>query len=88
MRPGTSPWLMDLLRDQPSLSAALELLDTPRAEWPDSARQSVRDAVARAARAGQRYRCAACGFEAQRHFWQCPGCLGWDTFPPRHIEED
>ncbi len=87
-RPGTSPWLMDLLRDQPSLSAALELLDTPRADWPDSARQSVRDAVARAARAGQRYRCAACGFEAQRHFWQCPGCLGWDSFPPRHIEED
>ena len=87
-RPGTSPWLMDLLREQPSLSAALELLDTPRADWPDSARQSVRDAVARAARAGQRYRCAACGFEAQRHFWQCPGCLGWDTFPPRHIEED
>ncbi len=87
-RPGASPWLMDLLRDQPSLSAALELLDTPRADWPDSARQSVRDAVARAARAGQRYRCAACGFEAQRHFWQCPGCLGWDTFPPRLIEED
>ena len=86
--PGTSPLLLDLLRDQPSLSAALELLDTPRADWPDSARQSVRDAVARAARAGQRYRCAACGFEAQRHFWQCPGCLSWDSFPPRHIEED
>lgn len=88
IRPGTSPQLMDLLREQPSLSAALELLDTPRADWPDSARQSVRDAVARAARAGQRYRCAACGFEAQRHFWQCPGCLGWDTFPPRQIDED
>ncbi len=86
--PGTSAWMMDLLREQPSLSAALELLDTPRADWPDSARQSVRDAVARAARASQRYRCAACGFEAQRHFWQCPGCLGWDSFPPRHIEED
>lgn len=87
-KPGASPRLMDLLREQPSLSAALELLDTPRADWPDAARQSVRDAVARAARAGQRYRCAACGFEAQRHFWQCPGCLGWDTFPSRHIEED
>ncbi len=88
IRPGASPWLMDLLRTEPSLSAALELLDTPRADWPEGARHSVRDAVARAARAGQRYRCAACGFEAQRHFWQCPGCLGWDTFPPRHIEED
>jgi len=63
------------------------LLDTPPAAWPDDARQSVRDAVARAARPQQRYRCAACGFEAQRYFWQCPGCLGWDTFPPQQIEE-
>ena len=28
-----------------------------------------------------RYRCAACGFEAEHYFWQCPGCLGWDTLP-------
>ena len=33
------------------------------------------------------YRCAACGFEAQQHFWQCPGCLNWDTFPAQRIEE-
>jgi lipopolysaccharide biosynthesis regulator YciM len=85
--PARSPRLLALLRDQPSLSAALELLDLPRADWPDEARQAVRDAVARAARPQQRYRCAACGFEAQRHFWQCPGCLGWDTFPPQRIEE-
>jgi lipopolysaccharide biosynthesis regulator YciM len=85
--PARSPRLLALLRDQPSLSAALELLDLPRAEWPDQARQGVRDAVARAARPLQRYRCAACGFEAQRHFWQCPGCLGWDTFPQQRIEE-
>lgn len=84
---GASPRLLDLLHTQPSLSAALELLDTPRATWPETARQSVRDAVSRAARPLQRYRCAACGFEAQRHFWQCPGCLGWDTFPPQRIEE-
>jgi lipopolysaccharide biosynthesis regulator YciM len=43
--------------------------------------------VARAARPLQRYRCAACGFEAQRHFWQCPGCLSWDSFPQQRIEE-
>jgi lipopolysaccharide biosynthesis regulator YciM len=30
---------------------------------------------------------AACGFEASHWFWQCPGCLGWDTFPPRTVEE-
>lgn len=84
---GGSPRLLELLRTQPSLSAALELLDTPRATWPEFARTSVRDAVARAARPLQRYRCAACGFEAQRHFWQCPGCLSWDSFPPQRIEE-
>ena len=85
--PGQSPRLLTLLREQPSLSAALELLDRPRADWTDEARLGVREAVARAARPNQRYRCAACGFEAQRHFWQCPGCLGWDTFPPQRIEE-
>jgi len=47
----------------------------------------VREAVARGARALQRYRCAACGFEAPQHFWQCPGCLSWDTFPARRVEE-
>jgi len=84
---GASPRLLALLQHQPSLSAALELLDTPRSQWPEAARLAVRDAVAGAARPLQRYRCAACGFEAQRHFWQCPGCLGWDTFPPQRIEE-
>ena len=34
-----------------------------------------------------RYRCAACGFEATRHFWHCPGCQAWDSYPPRRIEE-
>jgi lipopolysaccharide biosynthesis regulator YciM len=35
----------------------------------------------------QRYRCAACAFEAQNYFWQCPGCLGWDTYPPLRQED-
>ena len=84
---GASPRLVDLMRHEPSLSAALELLDTPCMQWTDAARERVRDAVAQAARPLQRYRCAACGFESQRHFWQCPGCLSWDSFPPQRIEE-
>lgn len=35
----------------------------------------------------RRYRCAACGFEARLHFWQCPGCQTWDSFPARRVEE-
>ena len=84
---GALPGMLEVLREQPSLSAAIALLDTPREAWPESARQSARDAVASAAKPLQRYRCAACGFEAQRHFWQCPGCLGWDTFPQQRIDE-
>ena len=84
---GASPQLLDLLREQPNLSAALELLSTPAETWPASALEFAHDAVARAAKPLQRYRCAACGFEAQRHFWQCPGCLGWDTYPSQRIED-
>ena len=47
----------------------------------------LRDAVRRAARPLHRYRCAACGFEAEHYFWQCPGCLGWDTYPPQRLED-
>jgi len=84
---GSAPQLLPLLRTQPNLSAAIELLSVPQDQWPDGAATAVRDAVVRAARPLQRYRCAACGFEGQHHFWQCPGCLSWDSFPPRRIEE-
>jgi lipopolysaccharide biosynthesis regulator YciM len=76
------------LHAQPSLSAAQALLagdPAPALDAPEAA--ALREAIARAARPLQRYRCAACGFEAQRHFWQCPGCLSWDTYPPQRIEE-
>jgi lipopolysaccharide biosynthesis regulator YciM len=50
-------------------------------------RAAFQRALDRAAQPLQRYRCAACGFEAQQHFWQCPGCQNWDSYPPRRIEE-
>jgi lipopolysaccharide biosynthesis regulator YciM len=34
-----------------------------------------------------RYRCSKCGFRAREYHWNCPGCTGWDTYPPRRIEE-
>jgi lipopolysaccharide assembly protein B len=75
------------LKAAPSLSAASELLAQPPQTWGDDGLAGIRNAVARAAKPLQRYRCAACGFEAQNYFWQCPGCLGWDSFPPQPIEE-
>ncbi|MSQ57007.1 MAG: lipopolysaccharide assembly protein LapB [Limnohabitans sp.] len=47
----------------------------------------VQKALEEATKPLKRYRCAACGFEAQLHFWQCPGCQAWDSYPPRRIEE-
>jgi lipopolysaccharide biosynthesis regulator YciM len=49
--------------------------------------EAVNSVIGRAAKAGQHYRCAACGFEAQTHYWQCPGCQGWDTYPAQRVEE-
>jgi lipopolysaccharide biosynthesis regulator YciM len=58
-----------------------ETFSNPKAQEP------IRDAVAQASNPLKRYRCAACGFEAQQHFWQCPGCLSWDSYPARRVEE-
>lgn len=49
--------------------------------------RAIERAVEQAAKPLQRYRCAACGFESQQYFWQCPGCLNWDTFPPQRLED-
>jgi lipopolysaccharide biosynthesis regulator YciM len=34
-----------------------------------------------------RYRCENCGFKARQFHWMCPGCGGWETYPPRRSEE-
>ena len=47
----------------------------------------VQQALDQAIKPLMRYRCAACGFEATQHFWHCPGCQAWDSYPARRIEE-
>lgn len=74
------------LGKQPSLLAArrwLELDTQSQSHVP----APVHKALELAARPLSRYRCAACGFEAHNYFWHCPGCQGWDTYPPRRVEE-
>jgi lipopolysaccharide biosynthesis regulator YciM len=75
------------LQQHRSLSAAQAVLALPATMIGAEALPAVRDAVTRAAVPLQRYRCAACGFEAQHWYWQCPGCLSWDSFPPQRIED-
>ncbi len=75
------------LSAHPTLSAALGLVAFSGSKLSDEEKPLVGAAIDRAARPLQRYRCAACGFEAGHYFWQCPGCLNWDSYPPRHVEE-
>ena len=86
-RLGAAPPLVPYLAEHHTLSAAQQWLAQPPSAWDEAGLAAVRDAVARAARPLQRYRCAACGFEAQHYFWQCPGCLSWDSYPPQRLEE-
>jgi lipopolysaccharide biosynthesis regulator YciM len=80
--------VLEHLQQQPTLSAALSLLGSgPGMALSEAETATLHNAVERAAGPLQRYRCAACGFEAQHHFWQCPGCLGWDTYPPKRLED-
>ena len=74
------------LAAHPSLSAADMLIALPPATWGDEGLAGLRNAVSRAAKPLQRYRCAACGFEAQHYYWQCPGCLSWDSYPTQRID--
>ncbi|HRN74492.1 lipopolysaccharide assembly protein LapB [Ottowia sp.] len=74
------------MTQEPSLIAAMRWLShEPFAQ--DGAHPMVQRSLEHAARPLARYRCAACGFEAQGYFWQCPGCQAWESFPPKRIEE-
>lgn len=84
-------WYARHLEREPSLVAATQWLAHARhaPESPEEAQvqNGVQRALERASKPLQRYRCAACGFEATQHFWQCPGCQAWDSYPPRRVEE-
>lgn len=72
------------LHHHPSLIAASQWLEG--AGLGDQQAQ-VQRALAHAVKPLRRYRCAACGFEALKHFWHCPGCQAWDSYPARRVEE-
>jgi lipopolysaccharide assembly protein B len=74
------------LEREPSLVAASKWLAGERLEH-EQFHPYVQGALDHAVKPLTRYRCAACGFEAKQHFWQCPGCQAWDSYPARRVEE-
>ena len=74
------------LEREPSLIAASRWI-AGESLGSDQNRKLVQRALDQATKPLMRYRCAACGFEATQHFWHCPGCQAWDSYPARRIEE-
>ncbi|KQT13637.1 lipopolysaccharide assembly protein LapB [Ramlibacter sp. Leaf400] len=79
-------WYARHLEREPSLVAAAKWLSGEKLE-NEQYHPRVQRALDHAVKPLTRYRCAACGFEAKQHFWQCPGCHAWDSYPPRRVEE-
>ena len=76
------------LQTHQSLLAARRILDQASSPIsPEPARLALTQALDGAMKSRQRYRCAACGFEARNYTWHCPACQGWETYPPRRTEE-
>ena len=79
-------WYIEHLAHEPSLVAAGRWLAEETLSHEEH-HPAIQRALDTAAKPLTRYRCAACGFEARQHFWQCPGCQSWDSYPPRRVEE-
>ena len=86
--PGASgrDWYVRHLEREPSLVAAAKWIAGEKLEH-EQFHPQVQRALEHAVKPLTRYRCAACGFEAKQHFWQCPGCQAWDSYPARRVEE-
>ncbi len=84
-RAGRQGYIRHLERE-PSLIAAARWIAGEKLEH-DQFHPLVQRALDHAVKPLSRYRCAACGFEAKEHFWHCPGCQAWDSYPPRRVEE-
>jgi lipopolysaccharide biosynthesis regulator YciM len=77
---------IDHLKQHPSLIAASRWMAGETLAH-ENFHTPIQAALEQAAKPLARYRCAACGFEAKEHFWHCPGCQAWDSYPPRRVEE-
>lgn len=79
-------WYARHLEKEPSLVAASKWIAGEKLEH-EQFHPQVQRALEHATQPLLRYRCAACGFEAMHHFWQCPGCQTWDSYPALRVEE-
>ena len=78
------------LRRNPTLLGLDKLLEAQILVAPVERRadlELIKNLIHNHTRRVARYRCDACGFKARQFYWRCPGCGGWETYPPRRTEE-
>ena len=80
----------DELRRNPTLLGLDKLLEAQVHLAPPERRadlELIKNLIHSHTRRVARYRCDACGFKARQFYWRCPGCGGWETYPPKRTEE-
>ncbi|MBA3904013.1 MAG: lipopolysaccharide assembly protein LapB [Rhodocyclaceae bacterium] len=80
----------DELRRNPTLLGLDKLLEAQILVAPPERRadlELVKNLIHNHTRKVARYRCDNCGFKARQFYWRCPGCGGWETYPPKRTEE-
>jgi lipopolysaccharide assembly protein B len=79
-------WYVKHLENEPSLIAAAQWISGEKLEH-EQFHPQVQRALDHAVTPLRRYRCVSCGFDAVHHYWNCPGCQTWDSYPAKRIEE-
>jgi len=80
----------DEMRRNPTLLGLEKFLEAQILVSPIAPRadlELVKNLIHAHTRRVARYRCNVCGFKARQFYWRCPGCGGWETYPPKRTEE-
>jgi lipopolysaccharide biosynthesis regulator YciM len=78
------------LRRNPTLLGLDRLLEAQLVNAPSERRadlELIRKLIHNHTLRLSRFQCSNCGFKARQFHWKCPGCGGWETYPPRRTEE-
>lgn len=78
------------LKRNPTLMGLDKFLESQLLEAPLERRRDlemIRTLMHQHTRGLSLYRCDTCGFKARQYYWHCPACGGWETYPPRRMEE-
>lgn len=94
LKAGGAPAAYKLVRDElrrnPTLLGLDKLLEAQILVSPPERHadlELIKNLIHNHTRRVARYRCDACGFKARQFHWRCPGCGGWETYPPKRTEE-